>query len=186
MQRRITNADGKTLVTVTGDPLMANFKAGSTTSHELAGWQPGVVSPQDEARDYPAIRGRAHDLTRNNGFASGAVQSAKDNTVGSVYKLSLRPAWRLLGISHEAANEWATRVEEQFHLWADDAECWVDAQRKMTFSQIIRQGVGSEFVNGEFMLARQWRPDVRTRRVHAGAAMATRCQNTLCHLLYCG
>ena len=161
-QRLIKNADGKHLVTISGDPLLANFKSGSTTSHELAGWQPSVVSPEDEARDYPAIRGRAQDLSRNNGYASGAVQSTKDNVVGAVYKLSLRPAWRQLGISHEEANEWATQVEEKFHLWADDPECWVDAQRKMTFTQIIRQSVGSDFVNGEFMLSRQWRPDVRT------------------------
>ena len=161
-QRVIKNQQGDALVTITGDPLLASFKSGSTTSHELAGWQPPVVSPQDEARDYPTIQGRAHDLARNNGYASGAVQSVKDNVVGAIYKLSLRPAWRQLGISHEAANEWATEVEEKFHLWADDPECWIDAQRKMTFTQIIRQSVGSDFVNGEFMLSRQWRPDART------------------------
>ncbi len=162
MGRPILNDQGLPLVRVNGKPLMANFKSGSTTSHELAGWRPPIATPQQEAREYSTIVGRAHDLSRNNGYASGAVQSAKDTAVGSRYRLNLAPAWRLLGISHEAANDWATHAEEQFHLWADDPECWIDAQRKMNFHQLMRQVIGSEFLNGEFMMVRQWRPDVRT------------------------
>lgn len=139
-----------------------SFKAGSDHSHELSGWMPGRHSANTEAAEYPVIQGRARNLAKNSGYVSGAVQSAQDNIVGPHYRLNLQPLYRSLGISHEAANEWAQQVEESFTAWAEHPECWIDAERKRTFSQIMRNVVSQEFLNGEYITIRQWRPDIRT------------------------
>ena len=152
----IVDQHGKQFANVSGGG--HSFTAGNRHSRELGKWQPHLRSADyDILPEKAAIEGRAHDLARNNGFANGAVQSQKDTVVGHQYRLNLMPEYKLLGISAEDANDWASEVEACFHLWAEDPECWVDASRKRTFTQIIREGVGSEILSGEYMLSREWR-----------------------------
>ncbi|MGH1542355.1 MAG: phage portal protein [Arenicella sp.] len=144
-----------------GNKIVADnsFTAGNKMSRELGKWQPWLKSADAEVLpEKELIEGRSHDLARNNGFAHGVVQSQKDTVVGSSYRLSLRPETRVLKIDAEEANNWASEVEAKFHLWADDPECWVDASRKRTFAQIVRDSVSSDMLSGEFMLSREWRP----------------------------
>src|SRR5690606_11739487 len=44
-------------------------------------------------------------------------------------------------------------VEEKFTLWAESGECWVDATRKNTFSELVRLAVGINFMGGECLAA---------------------------------
>ncbi|MGU0044396.1 phage portal protein [Escherichia coli] len=38
---------------------------------------------------------RADDLVRNNGYAANAIQLHQDHIVGSFFRLSHRPSWRI-------------------------------------------------------------------------------------------
>lgn len=160
----LTDNQAPQIVDVSGRPIKsaASFKAGSGVSHELAGWTPGLNSAATDAKEYPIMQGRARDLTKNSGYIAGAVQSAQDNIAGPQYRLNLQPNYRMLGISHEEANDWAQKVEEQFTAYAEHPECWIDAERKRTFSQMMRNVVAHDMINGEYITVRQWRPDMRT------------------------
>lgn len=148
------------LVDVHGNPISMNaFTAGDRSSRELASWTPKLKSADATILpNKPTMEGRSYDLARNNGFAAGAVRSQKDRIIGHQYRLSLRPSSKVLGIDVDVLTEWATMVEQVFHLWADDTEAWIDAQRRRTFVDILREGVGIEMMSGEYFLAREWRP----------------------------
>lgn len=140
-------------------PQAASYKAADPISRELGCWQPPLVSA-DRAMipDKAKTEGRARDLVRNNGYARGAVQNQKDRIIGSRYRLQLQPAYKLLGIDSKLSAEWASMVEVAYHAFADDPDCWIDAQRKRTFAQFLREAVATEMVQGECFVVRQWRP----------------------------
>jgi lambda family phage portal protein len=140
-------------------PSAASYKAADPVSRELGNWQPRRTSADRAMLPHKELaEGRAMDLVRNNGYARGAKQTQKDRVVGASYKLQLTPGYKILGIDATVAAKWASEVEVHFHAWADDPDCWIDAQRKRTFSQFLRESVGTEFVQGEAILLRQWRP----------------------------
>jgi lambda family phage portal protein len=137
----------------------AAWKSGQVASRELANWRPSLRSAdRDMLPEKGTVEGRAHDLARNNGYARGALQSQKDRIVGAAYRLQLKPDHKVLGIDFEVADEWATTVEREFMLYAEDPECLMDATRRRTFSQILRECVGTEMLQGEAILSREWRP----------------------------
>lgn len=140
-------------------PQTASYKSANQGSAELARWQPKLTSA-DKAMlsEKGTTEGRARDLVRNNGYARGAVQNQKDRIVGAQYKLQLQPVYKLLGIDSKAAAAWASSIEVAFHAWADDPDCWIDSQRKRTFTQLLREAVATEMVQGECFVVRQWRP----------------------------
>lgn len=150
---RILDASGRPM------PSAASYKASDSLSRELGNWAPQLTSADRAMLPEKArAEGRARDLVRNNGYARGAVQNQKDRIVGAKYKLQLQPLYKLLGIDAKTAANWASTVEMAFHAWADDPDCWIDAQRKRTFTQFVREGVATEMVQGECFLMRQWRP----------------------------
>jgi lambda family phage portal protein len=100
---------------------------------------------------------RALDLVRNNGIAAGAVASRKDRIVGSRFRLMLRPDYRALGLDRESMRDWARQIEGEFNAWANDPTCPVDAQRKRTFTELLRDAEASRFIQGESFLSREWR-----------------------------
>lgn len=138
----------------------AGYRGASDSKRELVHW-----NPMNASADMTILPGkeraeaRARDLTRNNGFASGAVDSAKDRIVGHRYKLNLQPNYQGLGISLEAAQDWAKQFEAMFHAYADDPDCWIDAARKRTFTQLIRDSEAGNLIAGESFTSREWRED---------------------------
>jgi lambda family phage portal protein len=140
-------------------PSAASYKAANAASQELSCWSPRLTSADRAMIPEKAIaEGRAWDMVRNNGYARGALQSQKDRVVGASYRLQLQPAYKLLGIDSKTAAKWASEVETEFHAYADDPDCWIDAERRRTFTQLLREGAGSDFVQGEAFYFRQWRP----------------------------
>lgn len=157
----INTKNGFQLLDAEGRPMpsAASYKASDSLSRELKCWQPPLQSADRAMLPEKArTEGRAKDMVRNNGYARGAVQNQKDRIVGAKYKLQLQPVYKLLGITAAVAAAWASEVEVAFHAWADDPDCWIDAQRKRTFSQFVREMSGTEMVQGEGFLVRQWRP----------------------------
>ena len=137
---------------------MAAFSAGDRSSRELASWRPGLNSADTDMLPEKEIsEARALDIIRNNGYAAGAVQSVKDRIVGHYFRLVHTPDYKSLGMDRTALREWAKMVEGNFHAWADDPLCNVDAQRKRTFTELLRDAEASRFVQGEAFLSREWR-----------------------------
>lgn len=124
---------------------------------QLRGWQPQSEGP-DAALLPNFARGnaRADDLVRNNGYAANAIQLHQDHIVGSFFRLSHRPSWRFLGISEEDARAFSREVEAAWKEFAEDDNCFIDAERKRTFTMMIREGVAMHSFNGELCVQPAW------------------------------
>lgn len=121
----------------------------------MADWWPRQLpADADILPDLDTIVSRSRDLIRNNGLASGGIQSLKDNIIGAQLKLQAMPDYKLLGKTKEWADEWAENTESQFRTWAETMEC--DAANSQTFIGIALQVLGSAFFNGESLIIPIW------------------------------
>lgn len=147
---------------------------GKTSLREYAGYHAGgggfggqlnAWNPQSESADAALLpnfaRGnaRADDLVRNNGYAANAVQLHQDHIVGSFFRLSYCPSWRYLGIKEEESRAFAREVEAAWYEYAEDDFCGIDAERKRTFTMMIREGVATHAFNGELCVQPTWDSD---------------------------
>lgn len=140
------------------------YNSASRTSRELSCWNPVLKSADsDMLYNKAATEARAQDLARNNGFIKGAIQNAKDRVVGSHFRLQLRPRYRALGYESGELDAWVSIIEQEFQSWAEDPDCFVDARRQMTFTQLIRECIGSNLIHGEYFLSREWKPTQRSK-----------------------
>ncbi len=135
--------------------------AGAGFGNQLGNWSPRARSL--DAALLPNLElgnARADDLVRNHGIAQGGVQLHVDNVVGDMFRLSAKPRYLRLGITQEDARKIAKDFET---IWMEVAEdptgCWLDAERKRTFTMQIREAVGSHVTNGECMGAAEWITD---------------------------
>lgn len=147
------------IVDINGEP-MASSLIGSNEGFggQLVDWTPPLQTA--DAGLLPNLQlgnARADDLVKNHGFANGAVQMHIDNVVGSMFRLSYKPFWRALGISEQDARAFAVDVEAAFREHAEDpVNCYLDAERKRTFTMMIREGVATHTNLGEIMASAEW------------------------------
>lgn len=132
--------------------------AGSGFGGQLSQWQPSLKTA--DASMLPQLdlgNARAEDVVRNNAFASNGVQLHIDNIVGHLFRLSYKPLWRNLGISEEDSRAFARDVEQAWLEIAEDEQgCWLDAERKRTFTMMIREGIGTHTRLGEITASAEW------------------------------
>ena len=148
------------LVDPRGNPVQANMPTNTYSGgfgRELLNWSPSAESA-DRALlpNLNAINNRAYDITRNEGYASGAIQIHIDNIVGHQFKLILKPRHKLLGIDRDEAMEWARMVELKFANYAESPDCFFDAEMKRTFTMMVREVVGVHATVGEHFAAAEW------------------------------
>lgn len=151
------NFGGSAAGTVTDTP----FRGGDQDLREIGTWRPGDPSADRAIGSSKRLSdSRARDLARNNGFAAGIVESARDRIVGHRYRLVLQPNHRLIpGLDRKGAREWARLVEPMFQSYFDDPECYIDAQRRRTGVEILRSGEATSIFAGEHMTVREFRED---------------------------
>lgn len=149
----------------TGQPFASTYSGtGAGFGGQMRTWSP---SPRTaDAALLPGLdlgNARADDLMRNHGIAHGGVQLHIDNIVGHMFRLSAKPKWQRLGISEADARAFAKDVEAAWVEYAEDpVGCYMDAERKRTFTMLIREGVGCHTGRGEIMNIVDWigdRPD---------------------------
>ena len=145
-----------------GQPFANSFTGtGAGFSGQLRDWSP--QAKMADAALLPTLHqgnARADDLARNHGIASSGVQLHVDHIVGHLFRLSYKPRWRRLGIKEEDARAFARDVEA---VWLEVAEdpigCYLDAERKRTFTMMIREGTGTHTRQGEIMASAEWIED---------------------------
>jgi len=132
--------------------------AASYDDPAMQDWTPWPGSADaDLLGELGTIRPRSRDLARNNGYATGADQTLRDNILGAQLRLAAQPDARLLGWERAAAREWATGTESQFATWANDP--WeIDAGRTLGLLGLSLQALGGWFLNGEAFAIPQWLP----------------------------
>lgn len=126
--------------------------AGVGYAGQLSRWN--VNSKSADAAILPTFdtgNARAADLTRNNGYAKSGVQLHIDHIVGHQFKLVYKPNLLLLGLDLESqeVGDFIKLVEAKFSNFAEDPRCYIDAERKRTFTMLIREGIGTHCKTGE-------------------------------------
>ncbi|MBP3980866.1 phage portal protein [Acidovorax sp. JG5] len=125
-------------------------------------WNPVAASADaDLLPDLQTLTARSRDLSRNNGLMGGAMQTMRDNIVGSVLRLSCTPDYRLLGWEREYAREWGNLVEAKFRSWGETTEC--DASRSLNLLGMTLQALGGAMLNGDSLALPLWLPRAGTR-----------------------
>jgi lambda family phage portal protein len=143
------------IVDVNGAPMQrlastTPYVAADRSSQELSTWQPALGSVNaDYLWDRDTIVARQRDLTRNSGWAAGAVSRQIDNVIGASFRLSSKPDYRALGLSPEWAAEFAEDVEGRFRLYGEDPDNWIDAARQQNLSGLLGLAFRHDFVDGE-------------------------------------
>jgi len=141
-----------------GNVISASSYGGQDRSDmELARWMPMLQAPDDEVIDgWETSVGRLRDLIRNNGIASGLVQTQLDSVIGPDLKLVAKPDYRFLGLSSEWAEEFAEQVEAKWRSAAYDPDNRLHASQVLDFPGLIRQGYRSRMMSGEIMATAEW------------------------------
>lgn len=156
-----------------GNPLSMRstaFEGADRAGRELASWNPGGFSADGALLpELETLRDRTEDMIRNHGIASGAVQTHLDNVVGSGLLLDARPDRRALGLKNDERademDEFENMVEAKFENYAEDAGCYVDASRRMRFSDMCAQAYRSYLTSFEIVGTAEWlrRPGTKYR-----------------------
>ena len=145
---KILNPDGKPA----RESMQSYDGAGAGFGGQLQRWN--VNSKSADAAILPTFdtgNARAADLVRNDGYAKSGVQLHIDHIVGHQFKLVYKPNYLLLGleIDNKEIGEFIKMVEAKFTNFAEDPRCYIDAERKRTFTMLIREGVGTHCKAGE-------------------------------------
>lgn len=99
----------------------------------------------------------ARDASRSNPYGRSALRSTLDAVIGMDFKLQLEPIASVLGVTEEAAAEWAEMVETAWELDANSTFCTLDAQRKQTFVGLMRTAYACFYVSGEALASVEWK-----------------------------
>lgn len=151
-----------TILAPNGYPARAQMSsyngAGAGHGGQLGRWSPGLKTA--DAALLPDLKmgnARAEDVVRNNAFAANGVQIHIDNIVGQLFRLSYKPQWELLGINEADARAFIRDVEQVWREVAEDpVGCYLDAERKRTFTMMMRETVSVHARLGEDFCSAEW------------------------------
>jgi lambda family phage portal protein len=133
------------------------YDGASRHDREVALWSPSRASADGNILfDKDMIDARSKDTARNDSYIAGARQTLQDGVVGAMFLLNSKPDYKYLGLSEDWATEFQEEVETKFTLAAESPNCWLDAQRKKTFSEYIRMAVGVHMFTGETLNVAEW------------------------------
>lgn len=133
------------------------------TSRETMLWHADRRAPDQiihQVKDEADFRGR--DVVTNDGYAQGVVDIHRDTIVGNQYRLNSQPNWAILQNLYSSrfdetwAEEFQTLVEEKFNLVSESNACWLDAQRRLTFSGLVRLAIAGFTYTGEALASAEW------------------------------
>lgn len=145
----------------------APYDAADMYGSHVAAWMPYLYSPDGELNMYrDRIVSRVRDMVRNDGWASGAVTRILDNAVGANLRPIFKPDYKALaaysGISaFDAiwANEYRKVAEANYRAWAYDQGRYCDAQRSLTFTQMMRLAFRHKLVDNDALAQLAWIPE---------------------------
>lgn len=120
----------------------------STKKKSLVGWISRIGSViEDVEYNIPKLRERSRDLYMGAPLATGALKNMRTNVIGSGLRLNAQIDYEYLGMTLEEADQWETKVEREFSLWADSIHC--DAQRMNNFYELQQLAFLSWLMSGD-------------------------------------
>lgn len=145
------------------------YEGANWSQQEFGNWLPWIRSPDSEInlfRDRMVARSR--DLSRNDGWISGAVNRILDNTIGTSLKLSASPDYRALALrtgitafDADWADEFRRTVEALWRGFADNLDHYNDVARALTLGQQFRLAMRHKLIDGEGLGLIFWQEEQR-------------------------
>lgn len=122
---------------------------GADISRVRGGWITQGGSPDyDLLPDLPKLRERSRDLVRNDGIASGAIDTIVTNIIGS----GIRPQSRIDRETLNVDEEYADKLQKQMEkIWAQWVE-YADAGNRLNFYEMEELSERQRLVNGESII----------------------------------
>lgn len=149
---------------------VAAYEASRRGTSELSSWNPVLRSPDAElGPERDMLVSRQRDIIRNNGIASGAVQTHLDSVISTGLRCMPKPDWRSLGQTPEWADEWEQIVKARWRRYAEDEDCYIDVGRRLNFSGLLAQMYRSYLLSTEIVATIEWRP---RHKYHARTAIS--------------
>lgn len=142
-------------------PQVAAFEAASGRENaSLGAWSPFNYSADAALLpERDRIAARVHDIARNDGWASAALQRHLDNVIGGRFTLNARPDHVALGQTPEWAQEWSRAVESEWRNFAEDPDMFCDAARMSSLVGLFGLMFRHRIADGESLAALLWLPD---------------------------
>ncbi|MER9833453.1 phage portal protein [Mesorhizobium sp. M0145] len=137
---------------------------GADKMDRLAMWQPALRSADADLLPLKdGLDARGYDTVRNDAYIAGGSAIRKDSIVGTRFLLNAKPETKILfGKEDEKwESEAQEEIETKFTLWAESDQCWPDAARRKTLTDIVRLGIGVHLAGGEALLSAEWFDDGR-------------------------
>jgi lambda family phage portal protein len=97
--------------------------------------------------DLEELRSRSRDLVRNAPIATGAINTVVANAVGTGLVLQPTPDTTVLGWDDKRAAKWIAKVESEFALWSESADC--DITRTQNFFGLQELALRSTLESGD-------------------------------------
>ena len=141
---------------------VGGLEGAERTTRETLLWNASRLSPDqiiNRVKEDADNRGR--ETVTNDGYGQGFVDTNRDQIVGSQYRLNARPNWQVLQRLDSRLDEtWATEfqefIEELFNLIGESTRCYLDAGRRLTFTQMVRMAIGTFCYTGESLSTVEW------------------------------
>lgn len=122
------------------------------------GYTPSLQSSDVLAwRNKDRFMADARDASRSNPYGRSATRSTVDAVIGLNFKLNYMPNAKVLGVTPEEALQYAEMVENLWEVAATSPWFPMDAQRKQTFTGLMRTAYHSVYTNGETLATIEWK-----------------------------
>ena len=122
---------------------------GADISRVRGGWFTQGGSPDyDLLTDLPKLRERSRDLVRNDGIASGAIDTIVTNIIGSGIRPQSRIDRETLNIDEAFADQLQKQMEKIWARWVE----YADAGERLNFYEIEELCERQRLVNGESII----------------------------------
>ena len=160
------------LVDVQGRPLRASTSTSFDRPHEgarasgvfMKNWRRGIRSADaDWLGDRDQVVARARDVGRNEGVGASAAMRVVNSAVGFRWDFTSKPNWKSLGITYEAARELGSQIGSAWEQYAYGIHFTADAERTLTFGQLLRLSAAHIFNDGEAVGIVEWADDEFTK-----------------------
>lgn len=137
---------------------------GADKLNRLQGWQPPLRSADADLLPLKDdLDARSIDTARNDAYVAGGATIRKDSIVGSLFLLNAKPETKVLFGKED--EKWEAEAQEEietkFTLWAESPQCWPDARRTKTLTDVVRLSVGVHLSTGEVLQSAEWFDDGR-------------------------
>lgn len=127
-------------------------------------WRPGLRSADaDWLDDRDEVIAKSRDIGRNEGVGASATMRVVNSSVGFRWDFTSKPNHRALGISYEAARELGQAIGAEWEQYAYGIHFCADAERTLTFGQLLRLSAAHIFNDGEMLGLVEWAEEELTK-----------------------